>query len=179
MWHFFFSTWAGLYENISCLQKWCQKSRTFGILPAFCRTIANSSTKFLVIILFCKSQLSAENYTSGAKQSLDSSRGNEVLLCCIIMGPLVSPWTRRKTWVALETYNIFFFCCCALPAKTFISIFWPRPKYILLHLWNRNICRKMPAKLRIINWSTLWNKFRRLVCFISHKLLTWFLEAIK
>ena len=127
----------------------------------------------------CKSQLSAENYTSGAKQSLDSSRGNEVLLCCIIMGPLVSPWTRRKTWVALETYNIFFFCCCALPAKTFISIFWPRPKYILLHLWNRNICRKMPAKLRIINWSTLWNKFRRLVCFISHKLLTWFLEAIK
>ena len=39
----------------------------------------------------------AENYTSGTKQSLDSSRGNEVLLCCIIMGPLVSPWTRRKT----------------------------------------------------------------------------------
>ena len=22
------------------------------------------------------------------------------------------------------------FCCCALPAKTFISIFWPRPKFI-------------------------------------------------
>ena len=33
---------------------------------------ANVSTKFFVIILFCKSQLYAENYTSGTKQSLDS-----------------------------------------------------------------------------------------------------------